>query len=58
MEAVRRLEIDLGDDALKLTSSAGVTELRSEDNPQSVVARADQGLYRAKHEGRDRTIVV
>ena len=58
LEAVRRLEVDLGDDALKLTTSAGVTELRSEDSPQSVVARADQGLYRAKHEGRDRSIVV
>lgn len=40
---------------LKLTASIGVTSLRGSDrDPDDALRRADQALYRAKDEGRDR----
>lgn len=37
-----------------ITSSAGVTALRPEDDADAIVRRADEALYAAKKEGRDR----
>ena len=37
-----------------ITISAGLTKLTPEDTQESFVERADQQLYRAKHEGRNR----
>lgn len=40
------------------TLSIGVSELRQSDNlVEKVINRADQALYQAKHEGRDRVVV-
>lgn len=36
------------------TFSAGLAEIKAGDTPQAVYSRADQALYQAKHEGRDR----
>ena len=36
------------------TFSAGLTEIKIDDTPQAIYSRADQALYQAKHEGRDR----
>ena len=36
-----------------ITISCGVAEVNGEDTPESVVHRADQALYLAKHSGRN-----
>ena len=45
-------ECDAGE--IKLTGSFGVASLESDDTPQDLIDRADQALYGAKREGRDR----
>lgn len=40
---------------LHLTISVGVAQLNQEDTLVSIVRRADEGLYQAKHDGRDCT---
>ncbi|MDP3288742.1 MAG: diguanylate cyclase, partial [Methyloversatilis sp.] len=40
-------------EALAVTISAGVTTWRAEDTPETLVERADQALYAAKHDGRN-----
>jgi diguanylate cyclase len=42
----------------QVTVSCGVTELRDGDTPESVYERADQALYKAKKEGRNRCVSV
>ncbi len=39
-----------------ITSSAGVAVWDGEEPPESLVARADRGLYKAKEEGRNRVV--
>ena len=39
---------------MTVTVSAGVTEMRDDDDPHSLVARADSALYRSKQSGRNR----
>lgn len=39
-----------------ITASFGVTELKEDDTPDSLVKRADQGLYEAKESGRNRVV--
>jgi diguanylate cyclase len=41
-----------------ITISCGLTEFRSGDTPASVYARADQALYKAKEQGRNRCVSV
>ncbi|MGC2087042.1 MAG: GGDEF domain-containing protein [Bradyrhizobium sp.] len=43
-------------DGLAVTMSAGVAQLRADEAPDDVLARADVALYRAKDAGRDRVI--
>ncbi|WP_210245734.1 GGDEF domain-containing protein [Ciceribacter naphthalenivorans] len=40
------------------TFSAGLTQIRADDTPQSAYSRADQALYQAKNEGRDCLILA
>ncbi|MEC8861129.1 MAG: diguanylate cyclase [Pseudomonadota bacterium] len=40
--------------SLSITISLGVAEYAGEENPESLIARADKNLYRAKDEGRNR----
>lgn len=42
-------------DDLRVTASLGVTQVDVGDSVEAVVHRADQALYAAKHEGRNRT---
>ena len=39
-----------------VTISIGIAALGAEDTPAQVLKRADQALYRAKHEGRNRVV--
>lgn len=40
------------------TCSAGLTAARPDDQVHSLLQRADEALYRAKHQGRDRIVVA
>ena len=42
----------------RVTVSIGVAELGAADTPQSLIASADACLYRAKREGRNRTVLA
>ena len=42
----------------QVTVSCGLTELRDGDTPESIYERADQALYTAKKEGRNRCVSV
>jgi diguanylate cyclase (GGDEF)-like protein len=39
-----------------MTISLGVSDLREEDSPATLLSRADAALYRAKREGRNRVV--
>ena len=43
---------------LPVTISIGVAALQPEEDASSLLARADQALYKAKHEGRDRVCAL
>jgi diguanylate cyclase (GGDEF)-like protein len=47
---------DLAPD-LRITFSAGVTLIEPDDGDAAAIERADHAMYRAKNEGRDRTVV-
>jgi diguanylate cyclase len=44
--------------AINVTFSAGITDLRDSDDVQSIIQRADEALYQAKQEGRDRAVIL
>ncbi len=43
---------------LRLTASAGITALKEGDSIDSIINRADDAMYQAKAEGRDRVFVA
>ena len=43
-------------EAKAMTASFGVTELQPGDTPESMLQRADRGLYLAKNQGRNRVV--
>lgn len=45
-----------GSKKIKMTFSGGVASMRDEDDASSLLSRADQALYQAKQQGRDRVI--
>ncbi len=55
-EALQHCRLSDATDAV--TMSFGIAQLRTSDDFESVRDRADAALYRAKHEGRDRLVVV
>jgi len=40
----------------KVTVSVGFTEVQHKDTPSLAFSRADQGVYQAKHEGRNQVL--
>jgi urea transport system substrate-binding protein len=53
--AVAEVRLRAGDDVMGLTCSIGIVAVDAEaDTPESAMKRADQALYAAKREGRDR----
>lgn len=57
--AFERQAIDVpGHGAVQVTISAGVCEHRAADSLLHTIGRADEALYRAKHEGRNRALLA
>lgn len=63
VQALTRLQRELtkkfflhGNDKVLITFSAGVTQMRLEDNQTSVIKRADEAMYKAKQTGKNRVI--
>jgi two-component system, cell cycle response regulator len=54
--ATEPFPIQQGQRKLDVTISIGLAALRSEDNAAAVIKRADQALYRAKRDGRNRVV--
>lgn len=50
--------VRVGDQAVPLTVSAGVAQWQPDEDADHLLARADEALYRAKHEGRNRVVVA
>jgi diguanylate cyclase len=57
MESVRELSVEHGGQTMKVTLSLGLASLRPGEPVASWLGRADAALYRAKREGRDRSII-
>ena len=50
--------LDLDGRAVRVTLSAGVATARASDDDESLIARADAALYRAKRSGRNRVVAA
>ena len=50
----KKVEDELFEDEIKITVSFGVTQLREDDTKESFFRRADEALYKAKRNGRNR----
>lgn len=44
------------DDFLSMTVSIGVSQFKKGDTPETLISRADQALYEAKHKGKNRVV--
>lgn len=53
-ERIRRRVLDASDDLPAVTVSAGVALRKPSEQHETLIARADQALYRAKNNGRNR----
>ncbi|MCC6133980.1 MAG: GGDEF domain-containing protein [Candidatus Contendobacter sp.] len=53
-QAIRGLRVPCEDQTLSITASIGIAELSTQDDVPGWLRRADQLMYRAKREGRDR----
>ena len=58
LETVRALSIDYLDNNIRLTCSAGAATCTPQDSAETLLGRADQALYQAKQDGRDRTVIA
>lgn len=62
MERIRIIIADLHwhdfRENIKVTVSCGITEIHATDNQEQLIARADQALYEAKHNGRNMTCTI
>jgi len=56
-EAIAAIRVDGGEKELRITTSCGVATYLPKESPQAWLARADEALYRAKHQGRNCTRV-
>lgn len=57
-ERISGLKIHGKSAGIHVTVSIGVASLNDYDTMESLLKRADKALYQAKHEGRDRTVVL
>lgn len=58
LNQLRALEIPVDDQVLRITASIGAAEVHVGETAKSALQRADQALYVAKREGRDRVVVA
>jgi diguanylate cyclase (GGDEF)-like protein len=56
-QQIEKHTIAYGMDMIKLTVSLGISSLRGNDTPDSLVSRADAAMYQAKNNGRNRVEV-
>lgn len=57
-EQIRNIPFRFKDERVTITASIGATLFRTGDSTTSALERADQALYRAKHAGRDQTVMA
>lgn len=57
LDNIRRLAVHTDQGALSVTCSVGYTQLQADDTGATFFERADQALYRAKKQGRDRAVL-
>lgn len=57
-EAIAALSIGNESVCVRVTVSVGVAALVDGDTPETLLQRADSALYQAKHEGRNRTVLL
>jgi len=57
-ETIAALSISDADICTRVTVSLGVAVLDANDTPETLIKRADDALYRAKREGRNRTVLL
>lgn len=57
LAAVRDLEVAHEGAAITLTTSAGVAVYSRSDSSETLIARADRALYKAKADGRNRAVI-
>jgi diguanylate cyclase len=55
-QAIRELRVDHGGQTMSVTISVGVAQLGRLESVQTWIERADQALYLAKSQGRDRVV--
>ncbi len=55
-QTVAALTVPVGEDIIRFTISLGISELESEETLDDLLRRADQALYRAKQQGRNRAV--
>ena len=56
-EALAELRLLAAPEGGYVTFSAGLAQMRAAESPEQALERADFALYRAKSEGRDRTVI-
>jgi diguanylate cyclase (GGDEF)-like protein len=57
-KAVENTLINDQHNTYRVTVSFGVAEFKPEDNADNLIKRADEGLYKAKQQGRNRVSCV
>ncbi len=53
LEKIRQQQLVIGEKTIGITASIGIAQMVSTDNTQTLVARAETGLYSARDNGRD-----
>lgn len=57
LEELRKTEVAINGGAISVTCSIGIASARRDEQVDALVNRADQAMYSAKEQGKDRTVV-